>query len=382
MMHATTRRTGSVAGIPLEARRRPEALPENTELVFNVIVDEVPAVAALPTRARRVLKAIYGYVGHNAYGYPSQATIGRSAGYTSRTVRSALVDLRRARFVVTWIERRDDGTHGTLRYAWGPAAHEAFGHVARRYPRRPLEARAKPLPRQEMPPAPQIPACPPAEIRSSSPAEMGSTDPDQNSVNSFLCETTPEAVEAPEQKAEVLISSEDRATAREILTHYARRRHPKRSPPSSFDPDVVDLVALRAAQTEGDQPAKFEALRAAVVGAFVISRERPPTIRYVFGAQEHFLAHVDRGRAKAEGDARAARRRAEGASTTPRPTTTTASPPRPADTRTPEVMAWLATFLADEPPPPRLPTAAEVRAEVERDLAADRARRPPNLPLT
>jgi hypothetical protein len=56
------------------------------------------------------------------------------------------------------------------------------------------------------------------------------------------------------------------------------------------------MVAACSSVIDGDGEAKRQAHREAIVGAFLVSKEGPPTVRFVWGKLEHFLDHVERGR--------------------------------------------------------------------------------------
>jgi hypothetical protein len=47
---------------------------------------------------------------------------------------------------------------------------------------------------------------------------------------------------------------------------------------------------------EGDGGAKRHVHRAVIVGAFLVSKEGPPTVRFIWGKVEDFLDHAERGR--------------------------------------------------------------------------------------
>jgi hypothetical protein len=74
--------------------------------------------------------------------------------------------------------------------------------------------------------------------------------------------------------------------------------------------DAVAMVAACAAALGGDAEAKMLAQRDAIAGAFVVSKDGPPTVRFIWEKLDHFLDHVERGRRRRLTRERAAGRRA------------------------------------------------------------------------
>ena len=63
-------------------------------------------------------------------------------------------------------------------------------------------------------------------------------------------------------------------------------------------------MAACASALEGDRGAKMLALRDAIGGAFLASKDGPPTVRFIWGKLEHFFDHVERGRRRRLADER------------------------------------------------------------------------------
>ena len=51
------------------------------------------------------------------------------------------------------------------------------------------------------------------------------------------------------------------------------------------------MVAARAAAVGGDAETKMQAQRDAIAGAFVASKDGPPTVRFIWEKLDHFLDH-------------------------------------------------------------------------------------------
>jgi hypothetical protein len=71
------------------------------------------------------------------------------------------------------------------------------------------------------------------------------------------------------------------------------------------------LVAACAGELEGDRAAKTIAMSDAIAGAFLASKDGPPTVRFVWEKLDHFLDHVERGRRRRLALERATRRSTE-----------------------------------------------------------------------
>ena len=100
------------------------------------------------------------------------------------------------------------------------------------------------------------------------------------------------------------VTGEDRDLARIALGERMTRKHPTRPAPRYFDAGDVTLVAACASALDGDRGEKMLALRDAIGGAFLASKEGPPTVRFIWGKLEHFLDHLERGRRRRLADER------------------------------------------------------------------------------
>jgi hypothetical protein len=70
------------------------------------------------------------------------------------------------------------------------------------------------------------------------------------------------------------------------------------------------MVAACSAAAGGDAETKMKAQRDAIAGAFMASKNGPPTVRFIWEKLDHFLDHVDRGRSRRLAEEREARTRA------------------------------------------------------------------------
>jgi hypothetical protein len=86
-----------------------------------------------------------------------------------------------------------------------------------------------------------------------------------------------------------------------------KRKHPTRSAPRWFDAGELATVSACCAAREGDAEAKLTAHCDAIAGAFLASRDGPPTVRFIWSKLDHFFDHVERGRRKRAEDERRAR---------------------------------------------------------------------------
>jgi hypothetical protein len=68
------------------------------------------------------------------------------------------------------------------------------------------------------------------------------------------------------------------------------------------------MVAACVAALAGDAEAKMIAQRDAIAGAFLLSKERPPTVRFIWEKLDHFLDHLECGRRRRLAEERAAAR--------------------------------------------------------------------------
>jgi hypothetical protein len=80
------------------------------------------------------------------------------------------------------------------------------------------------------------------------------------------------------------------------LVALFRRKHPGRPLPRRFDPGELDLVAQCVEDADWEEPVDAETQADAVAGAFLLSKDRAPTVKFIWGNVDHFLAHVARGR--------------------------------------------------------------------------------------
>jgi hypothetical protein len=78
-----------------------------------------------------------------------------------------------------------------------------------------------------------------------------------------------------------------------------KRKHPTRSAPRWFDAGELATVSACSAALEGDAEAKLTAHRDAIAGAFLASRDGPPTVHFIWSKLDHFFDHVERGAPKA-----------------------------------------------------------------------------------
>jgi hypothetical protein len=282
-------------------------------------------VASLPSAAWALYLALMVHIARHTEAWPSLATLVRYTGWSERTVRRASDTLTALGLIVTRRTRRPDGSE-RIYYAYGPASLEAFRRLAERMPRDrhtgpgPAKARSTDEPDAVM-------SHPPATVAATPPATVAAELSDLKLRSEpFFCgdaETpaspAPAADELPppaalEEQFCAVITGDDRAVAREALTERATRRCPGREPPRWWDREVLELVASRVAQTPGTREDQLTAQRMALAGAWLVSRDQAPTVRFIWGTQEHFLAHVERGRRRAESDAREVARRDAGAS--------------------------------------------------------------------
>jgi hypothetical protein len=253
----------------------------------------------------------------NAEAWPSQSTLARFTGWSSRCVRDQTDALERGGFIRLRRERRADGSE-RLFYAPGLVTVAELAAFLERFPR----GRAKPLsrePEETAGPRSLLPTDPP-EAASGTPPEGSSAElSDLNWIEPSSCETTAPAITIEEEKP-IEIAEQDRAVARAALAERMRRKHPARAAPRWFDAGELVMVAACSSAIDGDYEAKLQAHREALDGAYLVSRDGPPTARFIWGKLEHFLDHVERGRKKAFADVRSARLRetAAEASATPR----------------------------------------------------------------
>jgi DNA-binding MarR family transcriptional regulator len=102
-----------------------------------------------------------------------------------------------------------------------------------------------------------------------------------------------EPVAEQEEKLDV-----DRQTAREALAELVAKKYPRRPTPRVFDATALALATACSSSIEGGHEQKLAALRFAIAGAWTVS-DGPPSARFIFGALEHFVDHVERGQGRA-----------------------------------------------------------------------------------
>jgi len=229
---------------------------------------------------------------------------------------TALSELERASIYVLRRERRPDGGE-RIYYRPGPVMLRELAAFSADYPKDkpkvlpPVPAAktaARAAPRLN-PPLERV-AGPLAERLSMEPDQEREPDPDPREPSSS-CERArarpPET--ALDEEEQPTVSKEDREIARWALGERMKRKHPKRTPPRWFDRHDVEMVARCVAAVDGDRAAKEQAQREAIAGAFCISRDGPPTARFVWEKLEHFFEHVERGHTKLRNEALEAQRR-------------------------------------------------------------------------
>jgi hypothetical protein len=135
------------------------------------------------------------------------------------------------------------------------------------------------------------------------------------------CEAPTSTTDAPSGAAEqeqVEVTKEEQEIARSALAERMTRKHPARPAPRWFDARELAMVAACAAAVVGDAETKMQAQRDAMAGAFIASKDGPPTVRFVWEKLDHFFDHVDRGRRRRLADEREARSRAQRDAAPPR----------------------------------------------------------------
>jgi len=250
----------------------------------------------------------------NAEAWPSQEALARFSGWSSRAVRDQADALERSGFIRVRRERRSDGSERIF-YAPGLVTLAALADFVDRFPRE----RAKPPRAQALAASPaSLPTIAhPAEAASAAPPEEASVEHrDQDQIEpSSSCGIEVEARKpAPATEEEqVEVSKEDEEIARRALTERMARKHPTRPAPRWFDVGEVAMVAACTAALEGEAEAKMVAHRDALAGAFLVSKDGPPTVRFIWEKLDHFLDHMERGRRRRLADERAILRTTEAA---------------------------------------------------------------------
>ena len=79
------------------------------------------------------------------------------------------------------------------------------------------------------------------------------------------------------------------------------------------------MVSACSAALEGNSDTRLLTHRDAIVGAFLASKNGPPTVRFIWQKLDHFFDHVDRGRRRRLAEERAAQLRARKTEPAPRP---------------------------------------------------------------
>ncbi len=238
----------------------------------------------------------------NAEAWPSQEALARFSGWSSRAVRDQADALERNGLIRVRRERRSDGSERIF-YAPGLVTLAALAEFVERFPRE----RAKAL----RPDAPTL-AHPPETAAATPPEGASMEHRDQDQIRTSSCETCAATAELPASTEEQKVddTKEDEGIARKALAARMERKHPKRPAPRWFDAGELAMVAACAAALEGDGDAKMLAQRDAISGAFLVSKDGPPTVRFIWEKLDHFLDHVGRGRRRRLADERAARLRA------------------------------------------------------------------------
>jgi hypothetical protein len=282
----------------------------------------------------------------NEEAWPSQETIARFCGCTARCVRTSVAKLVLEGILRLRRTRTANGTE-RLYYSPGPTLRREIAALEGRFPRE----RAKPLRRalREEPAGSSTAESEhdEADLRSggdpdltsreltdqdlepSSSSESADDAPPTSTVEQLEAGTKSETEseteeektvfdsdhETPEQAPVKAVQSEaasrpqasvaegdaepteaDRDIARVVLGERLARKFPDRALPRWFERGDVEQVARCTMLLDGDREAKISAHRGALDAAFAASRNGPPTVKFVWGSVEHFLAHVDRGR--------------------------------------------------------------------------------------
>jgi hypothetical protein len=264
--------------------------------------------SALPRGPWQVFIAIATFWQANAEAWPSQESIASFSGYSSRAVRDYVAVLEQQGIVRTRRERRPNGAD-RIYYAPGLFTLSELAAFVERFPRehaRPSrEVESVALPPPSLPHPPEATSGTPPEATSMEHRDLNLNEPSS-------CESLAmSASRSTQEKNSIEVTEEDREVARAALAERMRRKHPKRPPPRWFDAGELAIVAACSSAIEGDHEAKLAAHRHAIDGAYAVSKERPPTVRFIWEKLEHFLDHVDRGRARARSLEREARYRNE-----------------------------------------------------------------------
>jgi hypothetical protein len=155
----------------------------------------------------------------------------------------------------------------------------------------------------------------------------------------------------------------ERAIAREVLGARMARKYPDRAMPRWFDRAEIEHVALCTSLLEGDRAKKIETHRRAIDSAFSTSKSGAPTVRFIWGSPDHFFDHVARGEQLERDRAAREARRASRSSALPS-VVETPPPSDPAELRA--RAAAVRTLLANLAPP----TFSSPRSDDTSDLDA------------
>jgi hypothetical protein len=197
----------------------------------------------------------------NAEEWPSQETLARFSGWSTRAVRDQADALERRGFIRVRKERRPDGSE-RLFYAPGLVTLSALAEFVERFPRE----RAKPL-RHYAPPVARPPLTgshPPETAAATPPEEPSIEHRDQDQIEpSSSCEAKGARMDARHAAEEprIDIGQEDEEVARCALVERMKRKHPTRPAPRCFDAGEVAMVAACEAAIGGDVEAKTLAQR-------------------------------------------------------------------------------------------------------------------------
>jgi len=247
----------------------------------------------------------------NAEAWPSQAALARFSGWSTRAIRDHTDALEHAGFLRVRRERRGDGAERIF-YAPGLVTLAALAAFVDRFPRErgawlhrpPRDDVAAPVISAALPEA--TAAAPPEAIAE----ELTDQDPEEPCSCGLAVAAAPTRATLPAtEEQQATIADEDREAARVALSERIRRKHPGRAAPRWFDAGELAMVAACASALDGDRDAKLRGVLDAIAGAFAVSRDGPPTVRFIWGKLDHFLDHVERGRRRRLAVERDARRR-------------------------------------------------------------------------
>ena len=250
-----------------------------------------PAFRALARGPWQVFIAIACHWQANAEAWPSQETIASFTGYSSRAVRDYVAALEAAAIVRLRRERRADGGERIF-YAPGAVTLTEVAAFVDRFP--PTAAPAKAIASHQ----PEAGSGPPAEMAAAPLPEASSMEHRDQDQERSSCASAPvgKRPKPHDEEEQRFVTSEDRAIARVALGERMKRKSPRLAPPRWFDRRDVEMVALCTAAIEGDRDARALAHRDAIAGAFLASKDGPPTARFVWGSLAYFCEHRARGR--------------------------------------------------------------------------------------